>query len=377
MHMQGKQGKAAAADGLARRGSGRDPATRTLMAACLAAFTAGAAVSAVRDGARATGAATTRMMTTAAAPGCPPTSSPHFSFHHSIAGTAAQYAASPRYDEGLMNKWGFHRPACTPGLDFLVANTGMSDRWVCGTEGELSVVAAMRRVLDVECAKKDTAHTNLVLDVGSNSGFYGLMAIAAGCPTVFFDLQPGCNKVVTGALLANGWAERGTVLAAGLSETSGTVKASSAGTCDMESGRFPLNVQEAGTAHEGDVTVPTEPLAAFIGPDTHVLLMKVDTEGFEQRVLAGSMPFFERRLIKHAIVEITPGHKAWETRGIDAADVAATFERIVRAGYSFTLLGSVAEVNAGTGARMTDPTAVKDWVLARGVGQRDVLLSLV
>ena len=308
---------------------------------------------------------------------------------HACSGTAGQHSLSPLlrdalapsaahlvYDEGLMNKWGLHRPACTPGLDFLVARTGMSENWICGTEGELSVVAAMRRVLEPACGQADPGR-NLVLDVGSNSGMYGLMAIAAGCPTIFFDLQPACNKVVTGALLANGWTDRGLVVAGGLSEVSGTVKASSTGTCDVESGRFPLNVQEAGTADEGDVTVPTEPLATYIGPDTHILLMKVDTEGFEQRVLAGCLPFFERRLIKHAIVEVTPGHKAWETRGIDAVDVAATFEAIVRAGYSFTLLGSVADVDAGTSVRMTDATAVRDWVLARGVGQRDVLLSLM
>ena len=308
---------------------------------------------------------------------------------HACSGTVGQHTLSPllrdslapsaaplAYDEGLMNKWGLHRPACTPGLDFLVARTGMSENWICGTEGELSVVAAMRRVLEPACGQADPGR-NLVLDVDSNSGMYGLMAIAAGCPTVFFDLQPACNKVVTGALLANGWTNRGLVVAGGLSEASGTVKASSTGTCDVESGRFPLNVQEAGTADEGDVTVPTEPLATYIGPDTHILLMKVDTEGFEQRVLAGSLSFFERRLIKHAIVEVTPGHKAWETRGIDAVDVAATFEAIVRAGYSFTLLGSVADVNAGTSVRMTDATAVREWVLARGVGQRDVLLSLM
>ena len=291
-------------------------------------------------------------------------------------GGARAHAASPHYDDALMTKWGLHRPACTPGLDFLVANTGMSDRWICGTEGELSVVAAMRRVLEPACAQAAPGRS-LVLDVGSNSGMYGLMAIAAGCPAIFFDLQPGCNKVVTGALLANGWTDRGLVVAGGLSETSGTVKVSSAGTCDMESGRFPLNVQEAGTADEGDVSVPTEPLATFIGPDTRILLMKVDTEGFEQRVLAGCMPYFERRLVKHVIVEVTPGHKAWETRGIDVAEVAATFERIVRAGYAFTFLGSAADVNAGNGTRMTDPVAVRDWVLARGVGQRDVLLSLM
>ena len=242
--------------------------------------------------------------------------------------------------------------------------------------GSLSNHRSLRRVLEPACAQAAPGRS-LVLDVGSNSGMYGLMAIAAGCPAIFFDLQPGCNKVVTGALLANGWTDRGLVVAGGLSETSGTVKVSSAGTCDMESGRFPLNVQEAGTADEGDVSVPTEPLATFIGPDTRILLMKVDTEGFEQRVLAGCMPYFERRLVKHVIVEVTPGHKAWETRGIDVAEVAATFERIVRAGYAFTFLGSAADVNAGNGTRMTDPVAVRDWVLARGVGQRDVLLSLM
>ena len=288
---------------------------------------------------------------------------------------ARAHAAPLHYDTALMNKWGLHRPACTPGLDFLVANTGMSDRWICGTEGERSVVAAARRVLEPACSRAAPGR-NLVLDVGSNSGMYGLMAIAAGCPTVFFDLQPGCNTVVTGALLANGWTDKGLVVAGGLSETSGVVKASSSGTCDVESGRFPLNVQEAGTADQGDVSVPTEPLATFIGPDTHIMLMKVDTEGFEQRVLAGCLPYFERRLVKHAIVEVTPGHKAWETRGIDVVDVAATFERIVRSGYSFTLLGSVADVEAGNGTRMTDPAAVRDWVLARGVGQVDVMLSL-
>ena len=293
---------------------------------------------------------------------------------------ARAHAAPLRYDAALMNKWGLHRPTCAPGLDFLVTNTSMSERWVCQNAGELSVLAAMRRVLDAECAQVGSPGlqpglNNLFLDVGSNSGFYGLMAIAAGCPAVFFDLQPACNKVVTGALLANGWAHKGLVVAGGLSEASSTVMASSNGTCDFASGRFPLNVVEAGTADQGDVRVPTEPLNTFLGPDTHILMMKVDTEGFEQRVLAGCLPYFERRLIKHAIVEVTPGFMAWEKRGIDAVDVANTFERIVRSGYSITLLGSW-NVKPGNKERMTDPSAVRDWVLARREGQVNVLLSL-
>ena len=91
---------------------------------------------------------------------------------------------------------------------------------------------------------------------------------------------------------------------------------------------------------------------------------------------AGCMPYFERRLIKHAIVEVTAGYKFWESRGIDALDVAATFERIVRAGYSLTLLLNAVDAKAGNGTKMTDPSAVRDWVLARKMGQVDVMLSL-
>ena len=37
---------------------------------------------------------------------------------------ARAHAAPLHYDTALMNKWGLHRPACTPGLDFLVAKHG-------------------------------------------------------------------------------------------------------------------------------------------------------------------------------------------------------------------------------------------------------------
>ena len=108
-------------------------------------------------------------------------------------------------------------------------------------------------------------------------------------------------------------------------------------------------------------------MRSAFGPDTHVLMMTVDTEGFEQRILAGWLPYFERRLIKNAIVDVTPGFIAWEKRDIDAVDVAETFERIVRSGYSITLLGSW-NVKPGNKERMTNQSVVRDWVPARREG---------
>ena len=93
---------------------------------------------------------------------------------------------------------------------------------------------------NVECAQRSETDQNLFVDVGSNSGFYGFMAASLACPTLFFDLQPGCNKVVNCALRASGLANPGLVIAAGLSETPGTIMTSSSGDCGPESGRFPI-----------------------------------------------------------------------------------------------------------------------------------------
>jgi hypothetical protein len=40
--------------------------------------------------------------------------------------------------------------------------------------------------------------------------------------------------------------------------------------------------------------------------------MKIDTEGLEQRILAGAMPLFNKKDIEHVIFEVTLGLGFWE-----------------------------------------------------------------
>jgi hypothetical protein len=70
-----------------------------------------------------------------------------------------------------------------------------------------------------------------------------------------------------------------------------------------------------------NTTTPLHPLTTFISADTEIILMKVDTEGNEKRVLAGAMDFFKSRKIRNAIVELTPGRGFWKRSGITKEEV--------------------------------------------------------
>ena len=304
--------------------------------------------------------------------------------------------ASPRvYNATILNEWGFKRATCGKA-DFLVVDTGMVDRWICSAEGERVVTAAMDALLSAGCRGRrksggaDAASAPLFLDVGSNSGFYGLNAISHGCDAVFFDVQPGCNKVVNAALLVNDFGARGIVMAAGLSDRADVVRAKSSSTCSFDSGRFPISAIETGTLDEGDVEVPVLPLSRLLPPPptasaasvakssastpwAQIFMIKIDTEGLEQRVLAGAMPLFKDRAIEHVIVEVTPGFEFWEKNGVRAADVAATMRDIAACGYSFTRLHSKAD--ADKDRTLTDPKRVHALFLERPFDQEDILIS--
>lgn len=332
-----------------------------------------------------------------ASPGLTPKSSTLPDTNAAFSLLRASTFASPRvYNATILNEWGFKRATCGKA-DFLVVDTGMVDRWICSAEGERVVTAAMDALLSAGCRGRksggaDAASAPLFLDVGSNSGFYGLNAISHGCDSVFFDVQPGCNKVVNAALLVNDFGSRGIVMAAGLSDRADVVRATSSSTCSFDSGRFPISAIESGTLDEGDVEVPVLPLSRLLPsvatsswssaasvakpvstPLGQIFMIKIDTEGLEQRVLAGAMPLFKDRAIEHVIVEVTPGFEFWEKNGVRAADVAATMRDIAACGYSFTRLHSKAD--ADKHRTLTDPKRVHALFLDRPFEQEDILIS--
>jgi hypothetical protein len=92
------------------------------------------------------------------------------------------------------------------------------------------------------CRRACGEHKCLMLDIGSNIGFYGILAISNGCEAVFFDVQPTCTKHVYGALQANQFEKYGKVYHLGLSDAKRLIQAPDQG-CD---GQFYVPSQNLG-----------------------------------------------------------------------------------------------------------------------------------
>lgn len=197
--------------------------------------------------------------------------------------------------------------------------TGML-RWVCNNKGEKKVTNAMLYVFHKHSDK-------LMLDVGANCGYYSLLAARLGHRAVQFDVQPVCQQILRNNAIINGFTDRVWTIASGVSDVAGTIMVPADG-CG---GTFPAKREE--TQVLPDVAMPLDLLAHFIDIDTEIMLMKVDTEGNEKRVLAGAMEFFAKQKIQNAIVEVTPGHEFWEKQGITKEEVLQTFREVASYGY--------------------------------------------
>lgn len=217
---------------------------------------------------------------------------------------------------------------CVEGYEFYMHFTGI-ETWVCDTIYEQRVTYIMTKILEV--ADKGS----VMLDIGSNAGFYGLLAMKMGFYSIMFDLQPGCQEMINNAIISNQLQDMGVVIPYGVSSKKESFRMSDSGSCD---GRFPASARKAHKFNIGKITINLDKLSTYFYPDQPVTFMKVDTEGNEQKVLEGAIEFFEKRNIKNAIVEITPGAGFWENAGITRREVADTMVKIAKSGYTFVTL---------------------------------------
>ena len=231
--------------------------------------------------------------------------------------------------------------------------------WCCSNDGEKKVSAVMHYVF------ANAPPNSLMLDVGSNKGFYSLFAAQMGHQAIQFDLQPSCLRILLQANALNGFTHN-FVVGAGVSDQHGNINVSEAG-CD---GRFPMVVLEKAENKRPKMEkqMQLRPLSFFIDPHQPVMLMKVDTEGNEARVLKGSMPFFENKSIHNAIVEITPGYNFWKNMGIQKEEVAAMLEQIINYGYVMVSLHEYKIFRTAASA--------KEYILDPPFGQSDMWFTL-
>ena len=252
------------------------------------------------------------------------------------------------------------------------------ERWVAGI--------IRRTVIEAQSPGRPPL---LVLDIGANAGYYGMLALAHNASVAFFDAQPSCWRFIHAALRKNGFgADRAQLVRAAVSTspheerialqvgaarhacdghfgqrgranfTTANVPANSAphlaatDTADATraAARSVLTserseIDDGGrTPNAASSTVRALPLTgafrdgglvgAALSASSHVeLIIKMDTEGAEIGILNGTiLPLIEARRVRHLVFEASPGY--WSDKvGASTALAAGLAARIVLAGY--------------------------------------------
>lgn len=195
--------------------------------------------------------------------------------------------------------------------------------WVYGEPGERFVLSVFEEVLQNGSACKNSRlDPPLVLDIGANEGFFGLLASAWGCRSTMFEPQPGCVDLIGESIRANCFDPLRTKLVPNpVSDVPFKLAVSASTVC---SGGFPFHrYVRRSTKSDGNPPadlnkyfrperirkVPSVAISEIYGKklDSKIKLVKIDVEGHELAILSDVLALVSRGRVDNIVVEVTPG----------------------------------------------------------------------
>ena len=220
----------------------------------------------------------------------------------------------------------------------------------------------------------------VVLDIGSNTGFYGLLALAKGCAVVFVEPQPECNALISWSIRESGLDERKVRRVqqpVGREEEWGkSLTVQSDNHC---SGRFPIENAErghkdaygssAGSADsKASMQIPFLPVSNMLelvglNASSKIQLIKIDTEGNELQILEAMLPLLQSWQVSNMVVEVTP--MWWRHTGYSKNTGAEIFEQIADLGFHGSTI---------RGHQIRDAAAMHDYIMLGHIYQDDLWL---
>ncbi len=211
--------------------------------------------------------------------------------------------------------------------------------WCTTASGEQYVTRVFRHVLEHDETEADNNH-DIVLDIGANCGFYGIMSAVLGWRTFLFDPQPTCQTRIAYAIERNNMSSWALLVPHAVSFPLFDMQVSSKTNC---SGRFPISAQEKVAGYSGgwSTSTTTAPagyvrdravdVASMLGAGEYVRLVKIDAEGNELNVLRSLAPLIVEKRIGNIVVEVTPAF--WQRAGVRNDDVVEMLCLLVHSGY--------------------------------------------
>jgi FkbM family methyltransferase len=163
-----------------------------------------------------------------------------------------------------------------------------------------------------------------LIDIGSNGGYYSLMAASIGCATIALDAQPRCLQRLASSAAVSGFGDM-TLIWSAIQRPGAKPISVGATKC---SGLWSANLNSTWINEESGFSVdaPSKTLAEVLAAaprDFPFTAMKIDIEGGEVEVLKQALPLLiQPRKLQHIFVEV------WSQEGS-----IEIFSQILAAGY--------------------------------------------
>ena len=155
---------------------------------------------------------------------------------------------------------------------------------------------------DSDCAnnKYRTTRKNLFLDVGANSGFFGLLALASGCRAAIIEFEPELASRLKRAININSFQHNAVVINQAISNQAGKIaqikRGSWGGLTYMKEENVKIFDMDSLDSHnQARTTTITEIMNKRSRyDDGDLIAIKIDVEGAELKALQGALPLLRR-----------------------------------------------------------------------------------
>lgn len=240
---------------------------------------------------------------------------------------------SPAHDAGMAGIAAISMERVTIGdVSFFVWKSATTVWVMGGSGGETKVMRTFVQLL----SGRATHDSGDVLDVGANSGIYGLLAASYGFNTLLFDLQPQCHTWLRAAIHVNRLDALARVMPYAIGRTNTQqLSVSNATPCIgalRPSTATTFSAQTAGIDRASFYSVTTRRLDDVYTGVRRIMLIKIDTEGFEAEIITGMTRLLAEGRVDNVIVECSP--VIWREFNMDRARVAAEIAALWDAGLT-------------------------------------------
>lgn len=161
---------------------------------------------------------------------------------------------------------------------------------------------------------------DVCLDVGANIGYFALQLAARSGPdglTVAYEPDSGnFAMLTTNADLARSEGLQIECVASAVSDSAGSCRLIHGGESTLHTVSTALSADDESPELEVS-KVKLDDEIQRVAPSRIIRLVKIDVEGHEIEVLSGMIRSIEKRLIQHAVIEVSPG------------DIATKFQEIL------------------------------------------------